>query len=141
MQRILTSLFVLGLVLFGATAASAQGYFYCVKPDGAPVASIVLPAGAGHDPSVVCNAVVPQCFLTCSAVLEVHSGQAVLPPDLPSVTVTPHMLANLGGASPETPALCDEQYRQCVARCRGDHACQAYCQSVRSGCGTANSGR
>ena len=140
MKRFLFSLLVLGAVL-SAAAAWAQTQFYCVKPDGAPVAAIVLPYGAGHDPSVVCNAVVPQCYLTCGAVMQVQSGVAAPAPGLPTVTVTPQMLSNLGGAGAETPEYCARQYQSCVAKCRGDRACAAYCQSVRSGCGTANRGQ
>jgi hypothetical protein len=139
MQRILFSLMVLGLIVAAAAPASAQEYFYCVKPDGAPVASIVMPAGSRHDPSVVCNAMVPQCFLTCAAVQQLHDGQAVLPPDLPAITVTPQMLSGLGAPTYESPAQCESQFQACLGSCRGDRACQAYCRSVRSGCGTGNS--
>ena len=83
MKRILLSVFVLCLALAGAVTASAQTTFYCVKPDGAPVAGIVVPSGDRHDPSVLCNAFVPQCFLTCGAVLRVQDGQSVVPPNLP----------------------------------------------------------
>ncbi|MHC1790677.1 hypothetical protein [Solidesulfovibrio sp.] len=134
MKRLLTLFAVLGL-LTAATAASAQTQFYCVKPDGLPVAAIVMPYGSNHDPSVVCNAAVPQCYLTCGAVLHVRDGLAVTP-NLPTIQVTPQMLATLGNHAPETPEQCARQYQSCVAQCRGDRACVAACQSVRSGCGT-----
>jgi hypothetical protein len=139
MQRILFSILLLSLVVAGAAPAAAQEYFYCVKPAGAPVASIIMPAGTRHDPSVVCNAMVPQCFLTCAAVQQLHEGQAVLPPNLPSLTVTPQMLSGLGAPAYESPAQCESQYQACMAKCRGDRDCQSYCRSVRSGCGTGNS--
>lgn len=137
MKRFLIASFVLALTLAAAGAASAQTRLYCVKPNGAAVAAIVLPYGDSHDPSVVCNAVVPQCYLTCSAVREGGAAQAAV--NLPTVTVTQQMLQNLGNPAPETPAMCAQQYQSCVAQCRGDRACIAYCQSVRSGCGTGNS--
>jgi len=138
MQRILFSILLVSLLVAGAVPVAAQGYFYCVKPDGAPVASIVMPAGSHHDPSVVCNAMVPQCFLTCAAVEQHQDGQAVLPPNLPAITVTPQMLSGLGAPTYESPAQCESQYQACVAKCRGDRACESYCRSVRSGCGTGN---
>lgn len=141
MKHNLLAFLVMCLALAGASVASAQTYFYCVKPDGMPVASIIMPAGSRHDPSVVCNAVAPQCFLTCGAVLEFHSGQAVLPPNLPTVTVTPQMLSGLGEPTFESPQYCASQYQTCLANCRGDRSCRAYCESVRSGCGTGNRGR
>jgi len=138
MKRFLFLSLVLGLTLAAVTAASAQTQTYCVKPDGAPVAEIIIPRGSANDPSVICNAVVPQCFLTCSAVARTQSGSMAAPaPNVPVVTVTPQMLSNLGGGGAETPELCNKQYQSCVAKCRGDRACAAYCQSVRSGCGTA----
>jgi hypothetical protein len=140
MKRILLSSLVLCLALVGAATASAQTTFYCVKPDGAPVAGIVIPSGR-HDPSVLCNAMVPQCFLTCGAVLQLQNGQAVAPPDLPMVTVTPQMLNSMGSPAYESPQQCASQYQQCLAKCRGDQACKAYCESVRSGCGTGNRGQ
>lgn len=141
MKRILLSTLVLCLALAGAATASAQTTFYCVKPDGAPVAGIIIPAGDRHDPSVVCNAIVKQCFLTCSAVMERHDGQATVPAGLPMVAVTPQMLNDLAAPAYESPQQCASEYQQCMARCRGDRACQSYCQSVRSGCGTGNTGR
>uniref|UniRef100_I2PYD3 Uncharacterized protein n=1 Tax=Desulfovibrio sp. U5L TaxID=596152 RepID=I2PYD3_9BACT len=142
MKRPLFSLVVLCLTLMAATAALAQTQMYCVKPDGMPVAAIVMPYGANHDPSVVCNAVVPQCYLTCGAVLHVqYGGMTTPPPNLPTIAVTPQMLQNIGNPAPETPAMCNSQYQQCAAQCRGDRACIAQCQSIRSGCGTANSMR
>jgi hypothetical protein len=142
MKRLLCSLFALSLTLAAATVALGQTQFYCVKPDGAPVASIVMPSGTRHDPSVVCNAAVPQCFLTCGAVMQIQSGGATMPPpNVPTVTVTQQMLSNLGTPVQETPAYCAKQYQDCVARCRGDRACVAACQSVRSGCGTGNRGQ
>ena len=136
MKRLMLLLPALALVL-AASAAMAQTQMYCVKPDGMPVASIVMPYGAQHDPSVVCNAVVPQCYLTCGAVLRLQSGgPASPPPNVPVITVTPQMLANIGGNGAETHEFCERQYQSCVAKCRGDRACVAYCQSVRSGCGT-----
>ena len=101
------------------------------------MAAIVLPAGDSHDPSVVCNAVVPQCYLTCAAVGQTGQGMAVA--NVPTVTVTAQMLQHLGNPTPETPAMCAQQYQSCVAQCRGDRSCVAYCQSVRSGCGTNGS--
>lgn len=138
MKRILLTLCVLGLALAGAVPAFAQTTFYCVKPDGAPVAGIVIPGGDRHDPSVLCNAFVAQCYLTCSAVLQHQDGQSVVPESVPMVQVTPRMLNSLGEPAYESPAQCEAQYQQCVARCRGDRACKAYCESVRSGCGKGN---
>ncbi|MFP5258073.1 MAG: hypothetical protein ACLGQH_03530 [Acidobacteriota bacterium] len=135
MKHLFVPLFVLGLLLSAATAF-AQTQFYCVKPDGLPVAAIVMPYGSNHDPSVVCNAVVPMCYLTCGAVLEIQNGVAVAP-GLPTIQVTQQMLANIGNPAAETPQQCAKQYQSCVAQCRGDRACVAACQSVRSGCGTA----
>jgi len=135
MKRLLIAFFVLGLLLAAAAAASAQTQLYCVKPDGMPVAAIVMPYGSNHDPSVVCNAVAPQCYLTCGAVLQIQNGMVVAP-NLPTIPVTQQMLASLGNPAPETPQQCAQQYQSCVAQCRGDRACVAYCQSVRSGCGT-----
>ena len=138
MKRPLFVALVLTLALAAASAALAQTQLYCVKPDGSAVAAISLPYGDRHDPSVVCNAVVPQCFLTCGAVAQIHSGGPAGPtPNVPTVNVTPQMLSALGGASAETPEQCARQYQGCVAKCRGDRSCIAYCQSVRSGCGTA----
>ncbi len=141
MKHLLFASLVLSLTL-AAAVAWGQTQFYCVKPDGAPVAAIVMPYGSNHDPSVVCNAAVPQCFLTCSAVQRLPAGgQATPPPDVPTVAVTPQMLSNFGAPAAETPEACDRQYQACVAKCRGDRACVAYCQSVRSGCGTASRGQ
>lgn len=141
MKRSLMLLLALGLVVASAGASFAQSRFYCVKPDGTPLAAIVMPYGDNHDPSVVCNAAVPQCFLTCAAVSRVRDGVAVTPDNVPTVTVTPQMLANIGGGAAETPAFCAQQYDACVAHCRGDRSCIGYCQSVRSGCGTGNRGQ
>ncbi len=142
MKRPLFSLAILVLTLVAASAALAQTQMYCVKPDGSAVAAIILPSGDRHDPSVVCNAVVPQCYLTCSAVLQSQTGGPVaVSPNIPTVNVTPQMLAALGNPAPETPAMCAQQYQQCVAKCRGDRSCISYCQSVRSGCGTAGRGQ
>lgn len=134
MKRLLVSFFILGLLL-AATTAVAQTQFYCVKPDGMPVSAIVMPASSSQDPSVVCNAVAPQCYLTCGAVLHVRDG-VVVAPGLPTIQVTQQMLNSIGNPAPETPAQCAKQYQSCVAQCRGDKACLAACQSVRSGCGT-----
>ena len=134
MKRLVIPFFVMGLLLAAATAF-AQTQLYCVKPDGAPVAAIVMPYGSNHDPSVVCNAAVPQCYLTCGAVLQITSGVTIAP-NLPTIQVTQQMLASIGNGAPETPEQCAKQYQSCVAKCRGDKACLAYCQSVRSGCGT-----
>ncbi|QAZ66089.1 hypothetical protein [Solidesulfovibrio carbinolicus] len=136
MKRLFVPAFLVGLLLVAATA-NAQTQFYCVKPDGMPVAAIVMPYGTSHDPSVVCNAAVPQCYLTCGAVMQVQNGVAVQP-NLPTIQVTQQMLNSLGNGAPETPEYCAKQYQSCVAKCRGDKACIAYCQSVRSGCGTGN---
>lgn len=136
MKRTLLLLAILALSLAAAGIASAQTQLYCVKPDGSAVASIILPQGDRHDPSVVCNAVVPQCYLTCSAVLQLQDGRSVAAGNVPVVQVTPRMLQNLGNPAPETPAMCEQQYRDCVNKCRGDRACIGYCKSVRSGCGT-----
>lgn len=137
MKRFLFASLVLTLLLAAAGMASAQTQLYCVKPNGAAVAAIVLPAGDSHDPSVVCNAVVPQCYLTCAAVGQ--TGQGMAAANVPTVVVTAQMLQRLGNPAPETPAMCTQQYQTCVAQCRGDRACIAYCQSVRSGCGTNGS--
>jgi hypothetical protein len=136
MKRLVAAVFLLGLLL-AAAAVQAQTQFYCVKPDGMPVSAIVMPAGSGHDPSVVCNAAVPQCYLTCGAVLQIQNGVAVAP-NLPTVQVTQQMLNSLGNGAAETPEFCAKQYQSCIGKCRGDKACVAYCQSVRSGCGTGN---
>jgi hypothetical protein len=140
MKRTLLLLAILALSLAAASAASAQTQFYCVKPDGAAIAAIALPYGARHDPSVVCNAVVPQCYLTCGAVLELRDGSSVAA-GVPTIQVTQQMLDRIGNPAPETPAMCAQQYQQCVSQCRGDRACVAACQSVRSGCGTGNRGQ
>ncbi|WP_428564386.1 MAG: hypothetical protein ACP59X_02125 [Solidesulfovibrio sp. DCME] len=140
MKRRLFLFAILALCLAGASAASAQTQMYCVKPDGAAVAAIVLPYGTQHDPSVICNAVVPQCYLTCGAVLQLQDGRSVAA-GVPTVQVTQQMLQRIGNPAPETPAMCAKQYQDCVAKCRGDRACVAYCQSVRSGCGTGNRGQ
>lgn len=136
MKRFVPVLALVALLLAAATAG-AQTQFYCVKPDGAPLAAIVMPSGANHDPSVVCNAAVPQCYLTCSAVVQIQNGVSVQP-GLPTIQVTRQMLNSLGNGAPETPEYCAKQHQACVAKCRGDKACIAYCQSVRSGCGTGN---
>ena len=136
MKRLFAPAILVALLLAAATA-SAQSQFYCVKPDGMPLAAIVMPYGANHDPSVVCNAAVPQCYLTCGAVMQVQNGVAVQP-NLPTIQVTQQMLNSLGNGAPETPEYCAKQHQACVAKCRGDKACIAYCQSVRSGCGTGN---
>jgi hypothetical protein len=142
MKRPLLFFVVLSLTLVAASVASAQTRMYCVKPDGAPIAAIVMPYGSNHDPSVVCNAVVPQCFLTCGAVAQMHSGTQNAPaPNVPIVTVTAQMLSGLGSSGAESPELCAKQYQSCLAKCRGDRSCAAYCESVRSGCGTANRGQ
>ena len=138
MKRFVFASLVLTFALAAASAALAQTPMYCVKPNGAAVAAIIMPYGDSHDPSVVCNAVIPQCYLTCSAELQTQMGASTVPPGLPTVTVTPQMLQHVGNPAPETPAMCAQQYQQCVASCRGDQACIAYCQSVRSGCGTGN---
>ena len=67
--------------------------------------------------------------------MQIQNGMVVAP-NLPTIQVTQQMLANLGNPAPETPQQCARQYQSCVAQCRGDRACAAYCQSVRSGCGT-----
>ena len=137
MKHFLFVSLVLTLTLAAASMALAQSTMYCVKPNGAAVAAITMPPGDTHDPSVVCNAVVPQCYLTCGAVMQVQNGVAVQP-NLPTIQVTQQMLNSLGNGAPETPEFCAKQYQSCVAKCRGDKACVAYCQSVRSGCGTGN---
>ncbi|EFL50687.1 conserved hypothetical protein [Solidesulfovibrio fructosivorans JJ]] len=136
MKRFLFVSLVLALTLAAASMAMAQSTLYCVKPNGAAVAAITMPPGDTHDPSVVCNAVVPQCYLTCTAVLQTQMGGAAA--NVPTIPVTRQMLQNLGNPAPETPAMCAQQYQRCVAKCRGDRACISYCQSVRSGCGTGN---
>jgi hypothetical protein len=142
MKRPLFLVLAMSLTLAAASVASGQTRFYCVKPDGAPIAAIVMPYGSSQDPSVVCNAVVPPCFLTCGAVAQIQSGgQAAPAPNVPTVTVTQQMLSGLGSPGVESPESCTKQYQNCVAKCRGDQACAAYCQSVRSGCGTGNKGQ
>jgi hypothetical protein len=141
MKRVLLAFLVMCLVVVAASVASAQGKYVCVKTDGSPVAGIILPRGAKQDPSVICNAVVPQCFLTCSAVQKFHDGQSELPPGLPTVKVTRRMLSSVGEPAFESPQYCASQYQNCLANCRGDNACRAFCESVHSGCGTGNSGR
>lgn len=140
MKRISIFFVVMCVVLAAASAAFAQNKYYCVKPDGAPISAIVLPRGARQDPSVVCNAVVPQCFLTCSAVQRIGSGEGVVPPSVPVVKVTRQMLSTVGSPAYESPQYCAQQYQNCLANCRGDSSCRAFCESVRSGCGTGNSG-
>lgn len=141
MKRMLLSFSVLCLIVAGASAALAQSTYMCVKPDGTPVAGIIMPRGADQDPSVVCNAVVPQCFLTCSAMQRFQNGQAPLPAGLRTIRVTRRMLSAVGEPGYESPQYCEQQYQNCLANCRGDRACQAFCRSVRSGCGTGNPGR
>lgn len=140
MKRILLTFVVMGLVVAAASAAFAQNKYYCVKPDGAPISAIVLPRGVTQDPSVVCNAVVPQCFLTCSAVQRLGNGENPAP-NVPVVKVTRRMLGTVGNPAYESPQYCAQQYQNCLANCRGDSSCRAFCESVRSGCGTGNSGR
>ncbi|WP_300160186.1 hypothetical protein [Solidesulfovibrio sp.] len=129
------------LVLVASTTAYAQTQFYCVKPDGMPMATIVMPMGLQDDPSVVCNAVVPQCYLTCAAVEHITLSGPVAPPNLPVVTVTPGMLPkDINQYNYESPAYCAQQYQACAARCGGNMACLGECNSVRSGCGRGNPG-
>lgn len=141
MKRFLLSFSVVCLIVAAAPAAFAQGKYICIKPDGAPVAGIIMPRGAKADPSVVCNAVVPQCFLTCSAVQKFQNGQAPLPAGLRTIKVTHRMLSAVGEPGYESLQYCEQQYQNCLANCRGDSACRAFCGSVRSGCGKGNPGR
>jgi hypothetical protein len=153
MKSLLTLLVLSLFAVAGASEASAQTKYFCVKPDGAPVCAILVPPGARHDPSVLCNLSCTQCNLTCSAVLRVQNGTR---PDLenqvPVVQVRPEALTGLDMQSNiETPEYCAAQYQACLANCRRDprnassptymHQCEAYCASVRSGCGTGNAGR
>lgn len=141
MKRPTFILLVLSLVLATSAATFAQTPFYCVKPDGMPMATIVMPMGIQSDPSVVCNAVIPQCFLTCGAVEHITTSGVVVPPNLPVVTVTPEMLpTDRNQYIYESPAYCSQQYQACTARCSGNQDCVDACKSVRSGCGMGNPG-
>jgi hypothetical protein len=152
MKSLLT---IFALTLFSVLAAAqaqAQTKYFCVKPGGAPVCAIMTPAGSRHDPSVLCNLSCPQCSLTCVAQLRLGAGAAGMEDQVPLVQVRPEVLTGQDMQSNiETPEYCDAQYQTCLANCRRDpktganaqylHQCEAYCQSVRSGCGTGNSGR
>jgi len=141
MKRSGLVLLALGLVLALSAPAFAQAPFYCVRPDGLPLATIVTPLGMRDDPSVVCNAVIPQCSLTCAAVEHLTIAGYVVPPNLPVVTVTPEMLpTDRNQYMHESPAYCAQQYQACAAWCGGARACVAACKSVRSGCGRGNGG-
>ncbi|KHK02566.1 hypothetical protein [Desulfovibrio sp. TomC] len=141
MKRSAFVLMALGLLLGLSAPAFAQTPFYCVKPDGLPLATIITPLGLRDDPSVVCNAVIAQCNLTCAAVEHLTIAGYVVPPNLPVVTVTPEMLpTDRNQYMIESPAYCAQQYQACTARCGGDQACLAACKSVRSGCGRGNAG-
>ncbi len=142
MKRTLFILLIMCMALAAASVAFAQAQFYCVKPDGTPMAGILMPQGTQDDPADVCNAVVPQCFLTCGAVAEYRYGGAQMPPpNLPIITVTPQMLPKSRNQYQyESPAYCNQQLQACVASCGGNQDCVAACRSVRSGCGTGNPG-
>lgn len=132
---------VLCLVLAASATAFAQTQFYCVKPDGMAMAAIVMPMGTQDDPSVVCNAAIPQCVLTCGAVEHMTAYGLVVPPNLPVVMVTPEMLPkDRNQYLYESPAYCAQQYQACLSWCAGSQTCANACQSVRSGCGTGNPG-
>jgi hypothetical protein len=146
---------ILALALCAVLAASqaqAQTKYFCVKPDGTPVCAILPPPGARHDPSVLCNLSCSQCNLTCVAQLRLGAGAAGMENQVPVVQVRPEALTGQDMQSNiETPEYCDSQYNACMANCRRDpktasniehvRQCEAYCQSVRSGCGTGNTGR
>jgi|GEM_PF-893662 len=152
MKTIFASLALAFLVAAAAPQALAQTKYYCVKPDGAPVCAIMVPPGARHDPSVLCNLSCSQCNLTCAALLRLGDGTSGMENQVPVVQVRPEALSGHDMQSNiETPAYCDAQYRNCLDNCRRDphsasspaylRECEAYCQSVRSGCGTGNTGR
>ncbi|MFZ5811898.1 MAG: hypothetical protein ACOY4F_07650 [Thermodesulfobacteriota bacterium] len=153
MKSLLALLALALLAAATAPGAAAQTKYFCVKPDGAPVCAIMVQPGARHDPSVLCNLSCAQCNLTCRAVLRIQDGAA---PDIenqvPVVPVRPEALTGQDMQSNiETPEYCAAQYQACLANCRRDprnasnpaymSQCEAYCQSVRSGCGTGNAGR
>lgn len=149
LQRIL----VLALLtVLAAAQAQAQTKYFCVKPGGEPVCAIIAPPGSRHDPSVLCNLSCSQCTLACVAQLRLGPGQAGMEDQVPVVQVRPEALTGQDMQSNiETPEYCDSQYAACMEQCRRDprtasnleylRQCEAYCQSVRSGCGTGNSGR
>ncbi len=141
---------ILAMALFMATAASrvqAQTKYYCVKPGGAPVCAIMVPPGARHDPSVLCNLSCSQCNLTCVAQLRFQSGgDPGAENRVPVVQVRPEALTGSDMRSNvETREYCNAQYARCLDNCRHDpkntsnpeymRQCEAYCRSVRSGCG------
>lgn len=142
-MQIFASVFfgVLATLILSASA-QAQSRYFCVKPDGQAVCAIDVPQGVRNDPSVLCNTACGQCYLTCAAVGgaagEARHGAA----GLPVVAVTPRMLQGGGMESGyESKEYCDQQYHACAANCRkqpNQKACLAYCESVRSGCGTGN---
>ncbi|MEF3695975.1 hypothetical protein [Desulfolutivibrio sp.] len=152
MKTIIASLALAFLVAAAAPQALAQSKYYCVKPDGAPVCAILVTPGARHDPSVLCNLSCAPCNLTCSAILRLGDGARGMEDQIPVVQVRPEALTGRDMQSNiETPEYCNAQYQNCLANCRRDPQssasatalgqCEAYCQSVRSGCGTGNSGQ
>jgi hypothetical protein len=139
MKRYAFALAVFCLFLAASAVAFAQTQFYCVKADGTALASIAMPSGGPDDPADVCNAVIPQCYLTCDAVEHTNASGFVVPPNLPVVVVTPEMLPkDRNEYIYESPTYCAQQYQNCKTWCGGNRTCIDECKSIRSGCGTGN---
>jgi len=139
MKRLILTALAL-VCLHAAAFAAGPDSFECVRPDGTVVCTVNAPSG---DPSVVCNHDCAECNMTCAArQIVVREGNEILvnpgaPPPAPPRSTGP------GGV--ETPQYCEQQYQQCVSRCRSTpnnrtqfdmDACISSCNSAKSGCGT-----
>jgi hypothetical protein len=133
----------LALMCMNAAAfAAGPDTFECVRPDGTVVCTVRAPSG---DPSVTCNHDCVDCNMTCTArqIVVREGNELIVNPGAPSPV--PSKPEGRGGVGVETPQYCQQQYQQCVSRCRSNpnnrtqfdmNACTAACDSAKSGCGT-----
>lgn len=138
MKRIIFFALVFICLRTVALAAGSDSY-QCIRPDGTIVCTVNAPSG---DPSVVCNHDCVDCNLTCTAkqVVVMDGNEVIFNPGA-SAPVRPKS-AGPGGV--ETQEYCQQQYQQCVSRCRSNpndrtqydmDACISSCKSTLSGCG------
>lgn len=136
-----TLLLILLLLAIPSVSQAAGGTVYqCVRPDGTVVCAVTDSSG---DPSVTCNYECLDCNMVCAARLRVSSkgGKTTTLPDAPSKG--DRRVSQPAGTA-ETREYCQQQYQQCIARCRSDpdnskeydvDACLSSCNDTLSGCG------
>lgn len=138
MKRVFLMLVILCAAFPAAYAQQQPRIYECVRPDGTVVCTVADTSG---NPSVTCNYECVDCNMVCAARLRLTTQDGMVPVTPPPVQgerrkSTPGVV--------ETPEYCQQQYQQCVAKCKSDpdnkskydvDACISSCNSWYSGCG------